>query len=303
MQAARNPVYCEWCRLLGMKTEEVDSIEKIPFLPVRFFKSHSITCYPDREPERWFESSRTTGQTPSRHALYRPEWYSRVSCKIFQDNFGPLAGFGFVSLLPSYRQNPASSLITMVEDFARASGVPLVQDEAAMADLPDQLNTIREAGRKPVLFGVTFALLQATEQFSGYDEPFTLIETGGMKGHGKEITRQELHKILADAFPKADIRSEYGMTEMLSQGYTGQSRSERFTLPAWCRVLVREPRDPLSALDGAGKGVINMIDLANLDTCCFLALDDLCERFADQSFTVLGRMDQAEIRGCNLLVE
>lgn len=303
MQARKNPVFGEWCRLLGVKRESVRSLNQIPFLPVRLFKSRTITSRPGIDPVRWFESSRTTGQVPSRHGLYRPEWYSRVSRQIFESRFGPLSGFGLVSLLPSYRRNPFSSLIAMVEDFALASGVALAGDEEAATRLPEILDAIGAQGRTPLVFGVTYALLKAAERFAGYQGAFLLVETGGMKGMGKEITREELHKTLHQAFPRADIRSEYGMTEMLSQAYTGQSLSNRFTLPAWAGVLVREPRDPLSSFSGPGKGAINMIDLANLDTCAFLALDDLCERFADGTFSVLGRMDQGEIRGCNLLVE
>lgn len=302
-QAAHNPVYCQYLQLLNIDPESIKQLRDIPYLPVSLFKSHSVTCRPGKTPEQIFLSSRTTGGTPSRHLVFQPEWYKKIARAGYTSLVGDLSNTTFLSCLPSYRENSSSSLIFMVEDFAQASGHPLIEETAVQGNLPFQLQQIIAQGRKPVLFGVTAALLPLAEKFSGLEIPFTLIETGGMKGKGKEITRAELHMELRNSFSNAEIISEYGMTEMLSQAYSSPADPEKFTLPPWAKISIREQRDPLSNSYKPGRGAINMTDLANIDSCAFLALEDLAELFSDGRFSVLGRMDKSEIRGCNLLIE
>lgn len=299
-QAQANPVLAEWLRLLKRPWQEVDSIDAIPFLPIEFYKSRLVTSLPQAEPVRFFYSSRTTGQVPSRHPVYDPGFYEKTARRAFEQLFGSLHQYRFLSLLPSYSQTGESSLVYMVHDFALAAGQGgAVKIEPIMEALEREVEIALCQNRKPVLFGVTHALLALTDTGST-EAPFLLFETGGMKGRGAELTRSELHARLRQALPGADIRSEYGMTELFSQGYTLRNGGEHFAFPPWMAARLRDLTDPLSPSSNRFRGGLNIIDLANLDTCAFIATADQAER-TEEGLAILGRIDHAEVRGCNLL--
>lgn len=299
-QAQANPVLAEWLRLLKRPWQDIREVRDIPSLPIEFYKSRLVTSLPDREPQRFFYSSRTTGQTPSRHPVYDAGFYERVARMAFERLFGPLQQYRFLSLLPSYSQTGESSLVHMVHDFALAAGQGgAVKIEPDVKALEREVEIAVCQDRKPVLFGVTHALLAMADTGST-DAEFLLFETGGMKGRGAELTRPELHARLRKALPGADIRSEYGMTELFSQGYTRTDGGEHFVFPPWMQARLRELTDPLSPSVNRSRGGLDIIDLANLDTCAFIATGDQAE-LTSEGLAILGRVDHAEIRGCNLL--
>ncbi len=299
-QARANPVYGRWLILLRRSPETIERLADIPFLPIQFFKTQTVWCLPGRSASQIFCSSRTTGQVPSRHLVHDLGLYTESARLGFERVFGPLSGCYFISLLPSYSQTGESSLVHMVHGFAQAAGQRegAHRIEPTIADLEIALAAAQVQGKQPALFGVTHALL-ALAKAGSLSTPFLLIETGGMKGRGPELTRAELHLRLQEAFLAADIRSEYGMTELLSQGYTQASGSESFVFPPWVQATLRDVYEPL-APSQRGRGGLNLIDLANLDSCAFIATEDQAEA-TESGFRILGRLDQAEIRGCNLL--
>ena len=299
-QARANPVYARWLTLIKRPAEGIRRVDEIPYLPIQFFKTQTVSCRPGGAASHVFCSSRTTGQVPSRHPVYDLGLYAESARLGFERTFGPLGRAFFISLLPSYSQTGESSLVHMVHSFAQATGQPqgAHRIEPTPAALAQALAAAAARGKRPVLFGVTHALLALAEA-GPVAEPFLLLETGGMKGRGPELTRAELHARLREAFPAADIRSEYGMTELLSQGYTQASGSETFFFPPWVRASLRDVYEPL-APSLRGRGGLNLIDLANLDSCAFIATEDQAEAY-EGGIRILGRLDQAEIRGCNLL--
>lgn len=299
-QAQANPVLAEWLRLLKRPWQEIGQLRDIPCLPIELYKSRLVTSLPDQEPVRFFYSSRTTGQVPSRHPVYDAGFYEKTARLAFERLFGPLHQYRFLSLLPSYSQTGESSLVHMVHDFALASGQGgAVKIEPDVRALEREVEIALCQDRKPVLFGVTHALLALAET-GMTDAPFLLFETGGMKGRGAELTRPELHAQLRKALPGADIRSEYGMTELFSQGYTLVDGGEHFALPPWMQARLRDLTDPLSPSTNRWRGGLDILDLANLDTCAFIATGDQAELTAE-GLAILGRIDHAEVRGCNLL--
>lgn len=299
-QARANPVYGRWLTLLKRPPEAIERLVDIPFLPIQFFKSQIVWCLPGREAAQIFCSSRTTGQVPSQHLVYDLGLYAQSARLGYQQVFEPPEQYYFISLLPSYSQTGESSLVHMVHGFAQTAGQHggAHRIEPTIYALEAALAAAQAQGKRPVLFGVTHALLALAEA-GVLSSPFLLIETGGMKGRGPELTRAELHLRLQAAFPAADIRSEYGMTELLSQGYTQASGSESFVFPPWVQATLRDVYEPL-APSQRGRGGLNLIDLANLDSCAFIATEDQAEA-TEGGFRILGRLDQAEIRGCNLL--
>ncbi|MBL7769806.1 MAG: acyl transferase [Flavipsychrobacter sp.] len=306
-QYENNLVYKRFCDTLQRRPGLVKTIEDIPFLPIRFFKTHVIKSGSFQE-EEWFESSGTTSTTNSRHFIRSLDLYRESFLGCFNKFYGSPTDWCILGLLPSYLERQHSSLVVMVDELIRRSahsesGFYLYDQER----LKETLLRLQATNQKVLLFGVTYALLDFAEAYSFPLPNVTIMETGGMKGRREEITRAALHERLAASFPGVAIHSEYGMTELLSQAYCGDNG--RFFCPDWMTVLLREEDDPLSLLPSPasnpayeGKaGLINIIDLANLDSCAFLATDDMGKRYVDNGFEVLGRADNSDIRGCSLL--
>lgn len=301
-QADSNPLYRQYLDLLGVAQAEVRQLSDIPFLPIQFFKAHEI------QSGKWpatkiFSSSATTGSTPSQHLVRDEQWYRENARQGFSFFYGPLDQYVVLALLPSYLERSGSSLILMADDFIQMSnselgGFYLYEQEELLRKI-EQIQ--QQTDKKILLLGVTFALLDLAEKHpTAFPEGTIVMETGGMKGRRKELTRSELHKILGDAFGLPSIHSEYGMTELFSQAY---SKEEGLFYPSpSMQVLTREITDPLSLRSDTRTGVLNIIDLANLDTISFIATEDLGKVYADGSFEILGRLDASEIRGCNLMV-
>lgn len=300
-QAKNNPVYGQFVDILGINPMQVNHYRNIPFLPIQFFKSQDIIV-DNKNAEVIFTSSGTTGMITSRHLVADPELYIKSFRKTFEKFYGNVKGIAIVALLPSYLERSGSSLIYMVDDLIKNSNQPesgyfLYNHE----DLVNTLNKLKEKKTKTILFGVTYALLDFVERFQIDFPELIVMETGGMKGKRKEMIREELHAILCKGFNVPTIHSEYGMTELLSQGYS--EGSGLFFTPDWMKVLIRDTNDPLTLLDNKKTGAINVIDLANYNSCSFIATQDLGKFHQDGSFEILGRFDNSDIRGCNLLVQ
>ncbi len=281
--------------------DTVAAVADIPFLPVQFFKSHTVidSQYPA---VKTFESSTTTGTTPSRHHVSDLAVYERSYLAAFELFYGRPDQYCILSLLPSYLERGTSSLLYMADDLMRRSGDPLSGFiDKDFAELHRRIALAGATGRRLLLLGVTYALLDFAEAYPQPLGDVIIMETGGMKGRREEMTRAEIHRVLTTAFGVRTIHSEYGMTELLSQAYSAGEGV--FRCPPWMRVLVRDPYDPLSYLPAGKTGSINIIDLANLHSCSFLAVSDLGRVYTDGSFEVLGRLDNSEIRGCNLMYE
>jgi hypothetical protein len=295
-----NPVYRRYCDVLRTEVPAVTQIQHIPFLPISFFKTHNVQCGENSIKGIVFESSGTTGQQPSRHYVHDIGLYESSFRRTFAQFYGDVKDCCILGLLPSYLERQHSSLVYMVHDLIRQSGHPqsgfYLYEVEKLAGTHADLNS---AGEKVVLFGVTYALLDFAEKYPMPLQSTTIIETGGMKGRKTELLRAELHGLLKKSFPGARIHSEYGMTELLSQAYAADSG--RFQTPPWMRVLIREEDDPFALTSTAKTGGINVIDLANLWSCAFIATEDAGRLHADGSFDVLGRLDHAEVRGCSLM--
>jgi len=298
-QSKFNPVYKEYLAALQIDPSSVSSIEQIPFLPVSFFKTRAVqtTAF---EPAAVFESSGTTGTVNSRHVVKDLLLYEASFTKGFEWFYGPVSNWCIIGLLPSYLERKNSSLVYMVEKLVRKSGHPqsgFYLDE--FAQLSGVLAELEKQKQQTLLIGVTFALLDFAEQFPQVLQQTIIMETGGMKGRREEMIRAEVHDRLKTAFQLPAIHSEYGMTELLSQAY---SKGEGiFFCPPWMKLLVRDEEDPF-VVNKAGKGTINIIDLANIYSCSFIATDDVGKIYPDGSFEVLGRIDGSDLRGCSLMV-
>jgi hypothetical protein len=303
-QAAHCPPYAEYLNRLGCQPAAVTRLADIPFLPIEFFKTHEVRTEPAHwEPQEVFRSSGTTLQQRSRHLVRDPALYRENAARIFAEAYGPLSGWIFLALLPSYLEQGNSSLVAMVDYFARQSGQAqpafFLHDHAALRAALAEAKQV--PGRRVMLIGVSYALLDFAAEAGSAPElqGLTVLETGGMKGRRREMIREELHAELQQAFGPAGIHSEYGMTELLSQAYS--LGDGRFHCPAPLRVLLRDPSDPFS-IGNRGDGAINVIDLANVDSCAFIETKDLARMHEDSGFEVLGRMDNSDVRGCNQLV-
>ncbi len=298
-QYENNPLYRRYADLLGRDPSFVTEIGRIPFLPIGFFKTHDIQTT-SFEPEVVFESSGTTRTGNSHHLVKSAELYRNDFLKGFDKFYGEVNQWCIIGLLPSYLERSSSSLVAMVDELIRLSGHPrsgfyLYEYEK----LHDLLLTLEKQGQKTLLIGVTFALLDFAERFPMQLNHTIVMETGGMKGRRKELTRKELHDILQSRLGLSAIHSEYGMTEMMSQAYS--SGGGIFRCVPWMRVLVRNEDDPLEILQ-KGSGIINVIDLGNLYSCAFIATEDAGYLHENGSFEVSGRIDNSDIRGCSLLV-
>lgn len=299
-QVVHNPVYRAFCQHLSTNISEVTSLEDIPFLPIAFFKSKKVISGTSTKPTV-FTSSGTTGTTPSQHFVKDIELYQKSYRKAFALFYGPPEAYCILALLPSYLEREGSSLIYMAQDLIDQSGHPdsgfYLKD---LVGLTKKIALLEQQKTKILLLGVSFALLDLAEHFQGKLNHTTVMETGGMKGRRKEMIRPELHGIVKQSFGLSAIHSEYGMTELLSQAYSAGGGI--FKCPPWMKVLCRDPEDPRSAQTIGRTGGLNIIDLANMHSCAFIATQDLGKVYQDGSFEVLGRFDHAELRGCNLMV-
>ncbi|MFC2112550.1 acyl transferase [Bacteroidota bacterium] len=300
-QAAENPVYAEYLKLLGRAPSSISSLEEIPFLPVEFFRKHRVLSG-DKKHEVVFESSGTTSSEASKHYVHDLALYRESFSRGFRHFYGDPKQYRILALLPSYLERQNSSLVYMAEELVRLSGHPesgFYLDN--LEELVHQLEKSEESGHKTLLLGVSFALADLAEKYPVELKHTIIMETGGMKGRRKEMTREELHELLKNGFGIASVHSEYGMTELLSQAYS--KGNGIFHCPPWMKILIRDPYDPLSPMLRDSSGGINIIDLANIHSCSFISTQDIGRLTGDGGFTVLGRFDNSDIRGCNLMVE
>lgn len=299
-QAANCAVYAKFIEGLKVDATKVKRVEQIPFLPVEFFKSHPVASN-NNDIEVTFSSSGTTGITTSRHLVTDVSWYVESFRRAFRLFYGDIENYTLLALLPSYLEREGSSLIYMADDLIKQSHNPdsgfyLYNYE----ELYHQLKKQQQAKKPTLLIGVTFALLDFVEQHPINFPELIVMETGGMKGKRKEMIREELHETLCRGFGVDTIHSEYGMTELLSQAYS--SGNGIFNTPPWMRIITRDTNDPISLISYGKTGGVNIIDLANVNSCSFIATQDLGKVYTDGSFEILGRFDNADIRGCNLLI-
>ena len=299
-QIQNNSVYREFCQLLKVDKDKVKTLKDIPFLPIEFFKTHEVKT--DKfTPEITFLSSGTTGQMQSQHHVKNLSIYEKSFTITFEIFYGNIEDYVVLGLLPSYLEREGSSLIYMVDHFIKRS--QFSESGFYLNELDQLSKTLQEldqSGKKILLIGVSFALLDLVEKKTFQLKNTIIMETGGMKGRRKEMIRKELHDKLSKGFGVTDIHSEYGMTELLSQAYSqGQSK---FECPPHMKILIRDTEDPFSYLKSGKTGGINVIDLANVDSCPFIATQDLGKQINSDEFEILGRFDQSDIRGCNLLV-
>ena len=299
-QWTNNPIYQQFCNYLKINPKEIKSVEQIPFLPIEFFKSHSIKTG-DFEEQQVFLSSGTTGMIPSKHFVKAIGLYEMSFTKAFQHFYGNIEAYCIVALLPSYLEKDGSSLVYMVEKLIQLSKHPksgfFLKNEQKLVKTLQELIKNKQ---KTILIGVSFALLDIAEKYQLDLSQLIIMETGGMKGRREELTRSELHAIYKKSFNVCEIHSEYGMTELLSQAYS--KGNGIFSTPNWMKILIRDINDPFSSVENNKTGGINVIDLANIHSCSFIATQDLGKKINHHEFEVLGRFDNSDIRGCNLLV-
>lgn len=299
-QYDNNLVYQQFCHYLKKDKSNVKSLTEIPFLPIQFFKSHDVLSSKESI-QQTFTSSGTTGSTTSKHLVTDISMYEQSYRNGFSEFYGNIENYCVLALLPSYLEREGSSLIYMVEDLITSSNHP---DSGFYLnnynELIKKLEELDNAGQNVLLIGVTYALLDLIEQHQFNLKNTIIMETGGMKGKRKEIIREELHTLLCNGFGVPTIHSEYGMTELLSQAYS--LGNGVFECPPWMQILIRDPEDALTLLPKGKNGGINVIDLANINSCSFIATQDLGKKYPNHSFEVLGRFDNSDIRGCNLMV-
>lgn len=324
-QAEKNSIYKKYIEHLGVNPGQIKAIHQIPFLPIEFFKTQKVIRRQELGVRRkksssqlrtpnptLFLSSGTTGMERSKHFVSDLALYENSLRKCFKLFYGDVKKYSILAFLPSYYENKKSSLLYMVNDLMKRSGKKESRfyknnEQKVLFQIIEKLLTKK---KKVILFGVSYALLDLTppalqlfplSRGRGVRSEVTILETGGMKGKREEITREELHKTLCEKFGVKKIHSEYGMTELLSQAYS--QGNGIFNCPPWMKVLIRDPNDPFSFFPPGKSGAINIIDLANINSCCFIATQDVGRVHKDGSFEVLGRMDNSDLRGCNLLAE
>ncbi len=300
-QYAENEIYHSFINFLKINPLQVKNIHQIPFLPIAFFKTHQIVSGKTLTDFTVFSSSGTTGMQQSKHFVSDISVYAKSYLLGFEQFYGNVSEFCVLALLPNYLEREGSSLIYMAEDLIKKStnvncGFFLYEHDK----LYQLLLKLKESKQKTLLIGVSFALLDFIEKYQLNFPELIVMETGGMKGKRKELLREELHQLLKEGFGVPKIHSEYGMTELLSQAYsTGDGV---FNSPPWMKILIRDTNDPFTYLNIGKTGGINIIDLANINSCSFLATQDLGKLNSDHTFEILGRFDNSDIRGCNLMV-
>jgi hypothetical protein len=299
-QFENNLVYKEFCELLKIVPSKVNTTNQIPFLPIVFFKTRTVKTGTFNE-EQLFLSSGTTGQNQSKHFVKDTALYEKSYTKAFNQFYGDIQDYCVLALLPSYLERKGSSLIYMVDDLIKKSQHPesgfFLKNWSKMIEIAQKAS---KNGQKVLIIGVSFALLDLAEKHEVDLNNITIMETGGMKGRREEITREELHRIYKNSFNVTGIHSEYGMTELLSQAYS--KGNGLFETPSWMKILIRDINDPFTMLKNNKTGGINVIDLANIDSCSFIATQDLGRKNNNNGFEVLGRFDNSDLRGCNLLI-
>jgi len=299
-QYENNQVYRAFCNHLKKSPQNVSSHLEIPFLPISFFKTHRVLST-QKDPNIIFTSSGTTQSATSKHLVPAINVYEESFLTAFKQFYGSPEDFCVLALLPSYLEREGSSLVYMVNHLIQKSGHPSSGFYLHnLEELHQKLQELEQKGTKTLLIGVSFALLDLAEQFPTTLKNTIVMETGGMKGRRKELIREELHNILKKGFGLSKIHSEYGMTELLSQGYS--KGDGIFNAPPWMKIITRDTEDPLTIQTNGKTGGINVIDLANVYSCSFIATQDLGKTHPDGSFEVLGRFDDSDIRGCNLMV-
>jgi len=301
LQAKHCLVYRDFISNLKINPDNIAKLEEVPYLPIEFFKSHHVISS-EATPGIIFTSSGTTGTLQSRHPVTDLNLYEKSYSLAFEQFYGDIRNYAVLALLPSYQERDGSSLIYMVDDLIRKSG----HDQSGYflynhADLADTLKDLKKQHTHTLLIGVTYALLDFAESHTIEFPELIVMETGGMKGKRREMIRLELHEALCQGFGVPAVHSEYGMTELLSQAYS--KGGGLFHCPNWMKVLIRDTNDPLELLQEGKAGGINVIDLANVNSCSFIATQDLGKLHSDGSVEVLGRFDNSDIRGCNLLVQ
>ena len=300
-QFHNNPIYGKFCKLTGKNIINVKSSYEIPFLPIQFFKTHKIVS--SNQPiQKVFHSSGTTKNTLSKHHVIDLNLYEDCFLKIFMSFYGHPSKFNIIGLLPTYLENENSSLIYMVNHLIEKSenidsGFYLDNFKA----LKEKLLYLEKGYKKTILFGVSYALLNLIDYHKFKLDKTIIIETGGMKGNRKELIKSELHEILKNGFGVKNINSEYGMTELMSQAYS--VKNEKFKCPSWMRIYIRESEDPMTITTNYKSGGINIIDLANYNSCSFIATDDIGKLDKDGNLEILGRIDKSDQRGCSLLID
>jgi phenylacetate-coenzyme A ligase PaaK-like adenylate-forming protein len=299
-QYENNLVYHEFCNLLHTNVQKVKSLAQIPFLPIQFFKSHTVLSSANSIQEI-FTSSGTTGMATSKHLVTDISMYKESYRKGFSQFYGNIEDYVILALLPSYSEREGSSLIYMVKDLIDLtdnsdSGFFLHNHE----ELITKLKYLDDSGQTVILIGVTYALLDLIESQKFQLKNTIIMETGGMKGRRQELIREELHEQLCAGYGVTAIHSEYGMTELLSQAYS--LGGGIFECPSWMHILIRDTEDALQYVSDGKTGGINVIDLANINSCSFVATQDLGKKTSSNSFEVLGRFDNSDVRGCNLMV-
>ena len=300
-QAQHNLIYKEYIRQLGIRPPNITSVKEIPFLPISFYKRHAIKTG-SWKAEKIYESSGTTGMVTSKHHVKDNAFYLEVATRIFSRFYGALDQFHFLFLLPSYLERSGSSLVAMAQHFITNSESELAGFYLHNYDeLVEKISFLRRDSQNGIILcGVTYALLDLAEQYAPDLSGVVVMETGGMKGRRKERVREDLHNQLKSAFKVNQVHSEYGMTELLSQAYS--NGEGRFFSPPWMKIILRDPNDPLDLSTQHRTGGINVVDLANVHSCAFIETQDLGRVEDDGSFEILGRFDNSDIRGCNLLI-
>jgi phenylacetate-coenzyme A ligase PaaK-like adenylate-forming protein len=300
-QFEKNTIYREFCRLTGKNPSNIRSSFEIPFLPIQFFKTHKIIS--SNQPiKKTFYSSGSTKNNLSKHHIIDLKLYEDCFLKIFTDFYGSPSQYNIIALLPTYLENKNSSLIYMVNKLIEKSENK--HSEFYLDNykkLKEKLLYLEEGDKKTILFGVSYALLNLIDFHKFKLKKTIIIETGGMKGKRKELIKSELHQMLKIGFGVKNINSEYGMTELISQAYS--IHNEKFKSPPWMKIYIRESEDPMNIKTDNKSGGINIIDLANYNSCSFIATDDLGKLDKDGNFEILGRLDNSDQRGCNLLID
>jgi len=300
-QYRNNSLYQKFCDLLAKEPSQVNNLLSIPFFPISFFKKHQIKTESEWTEEVIFTSSGTNGKTPSRHFIRSGSFYKAHSIRLFESMYGDLSDYTILALLPSYLEREGSSLIYMVQAFIEKAGN--AESGFFLNDidhLSSQLQKILGEGKKVLLFGVSFALLNLPKLKLRNNDRLVVVETGGMKGRQKEITRTELHQAIGENLSVKNIHSEYGMTELLSQAWS--KADGIFKENEAMKILLRAVNDPFDYVKTGRVGVINVVDLANIHSIGFIATDDLGRAIGQNKFEVLGRLDGSDLRGCNLLI-
>lgn len=299
-QSKHNPVYKTYIRYLGVNSDNINHLDQVPFLPIELFKSNRVVSG-NWQPAGVFSSSGTGGTGSSNHYINDFRYYEKISLDIFQRFYGSVEDYHIMALMPSYLERQGSSLVHMLNYFIQKSNSNHSNFYLRnYQQLTSKINSlVHSSERQIMLWGVSFALLDLAERGKINLADAIIIETGGMKGEREEIIREDLHNRLKDAFGCDQIQSEYGMAELTSQAYTVDGR---FHTPPWMSVMIRDIHDPLDKMPAGKVGGINVIDLANIHSCAFIETQDLGEVDEQGTFQILGRIDNSDVRGCNLMV-